>query len=216
MIIADHLKRIRHRPRGIIHVGAHLGEERDAYLALRPERIVWVEADPVLAKQLADSIAAQPSDVPQIVVEALVTDVDDDVRPFYLFSNERLSSSVFHSTQIKRDHWPSVRETGESLTLRTSRLDTALAAAGVEPESIDVIVFDVQGAELLALRGAGRFLDHAHFIEVEVSQEEIYEGAPLVGEVKSFLDAHGFAQVTSTTPWHGDIVFRLHRSMPEG
>jgi hypothetical protein len=72
---------------------------------------------------------------------------------------------------------------------------------------VDVLIVDIQGAELLALRGAGEFLSHVRYLEVELSKESIYEGAPLAGEVEAFLKAAGFVRETEM-PWHGDAVYR--------
>ena len=51
---------------------------------------------------------------------------------------------------------------------------------------------DTQGSELDILRGAVRAWDVRH-LEVEVAFNEIGDGAPLFGEVDSFLRANGFA-----------------------
>ncbi len=44
MIIVHHLRNVGYRPKGIVHVGAHFGQEREGYKSLNPELIVWVEA----------------------------------------------------------------------------------------------------------------------------------------------------------------------------
>jgi FkbM family methyltransferase len=200
MIIAGLLKDRRYRPRGIVHVGAHLAQEMDDYLALEPELIVWIEGDPDTAAKLRERV-----DERQVVIAALIADEDGRSLPFHRFSNEGMSSSVFRATHELTDHWPEVRETGEVLELETSRLDTVLTPLG-PPDAFDVLVFDIQGAELLAMRGAGAYLDAARFVESEVSIAEIYDGGPLVGEVEAFLLRRGFKRITDI-PWHGDVVF---------
>jgi len=52
---------------------------------------------------------------------------------------------------------------------------------------------DVQGFELEVLRGAVRTLSNIRWVYVECSFEEFYDGQPLVGEVTSWLDQHGFS-----------------------
>jgi FkbM family methyltransferase len=196
-----------YRPRGIVHVGAHVAEEMEHYLELGPALIVWVEADPAQVVRLETAIRRRESPIRQIAIEALVTDVDGQELDFHRFSNKGQSSSLFRATQTLHERWPDVRETGEVLRLTSSRLDTALRKASVGPDEIDVLALDIQGAELMALAGAGDYLSHAEFIETEVSQEEIYDGAPHAGAVEAVLADRGFRPVTKL-PWHGAAVFR--------
>jgi FkbM family methyltransferase len=196
-----------YQPRGIVHVGAHVAEEMELYLELGPALIVWVEADPAQAMRLGSAIRRRQAPIRQIAVEALIADVDGREFDFHRFSNKGQSSSVFRATSALYDHWPDVRETGEVLRLTSSRLDTALRGASVSPDEIDVLVLDIQGAELMALAGAGDYLGHAEFVETEVSQEEIYQGAPQADAVEAALAEHGFRRLTGL-PWHGSVAYR--------
>ena len=54
------------------------------------------------------------------------------------------------------------------------------------------VKLDLQGYELEALRGGTAALKSAVAVEVELSTVALYEGAPLLPEVVSFLDAHGY------------------------
>ena len=196
------------RPRGIVHVGAHAAQEMDEYLALQPDLIVWIEADPATFEGLRSIVEAAPvTRVRQIALNALVADRDGVRHDFHRFSNAGASSSVFTATPLLNETWPEVAATGEVVQLESRRLDGLLTGVGLRPEDVDVLVFDIQGAELLALRGAGPFLNAARIVEVEVSQESIYEGAPLAGEVDAFLTTIGFDRATDL-PWHGDAVYR--------
>jgi hypothetical protein len=51
---------------------------------------------------------------------------------------------------------------------------------------------DTQGAELKVLHGAGNALRNIRYIFTEVTRNELYEGAPSLQELVSFLDAVGF------------------------
>lgn len=214
MIVSHYLNKIGYRPRGIVHVGAHLADEMEHYIECEPNLIVWIEAFPKYANYIRGLIQNSNFDkTSQKVIEALVADSDGDKRDFFVFSNEGASSSIFRSTALLRETWPGVKETGEKLSLTTSRLDTALMANGVNAKDIDVLVFDIQGAEALAIKGAGVYLDSAMFVETEVSRASIYEGAPLVDEVISLMEARSFYPCTPI-PWHGDVVFSRVASDP--
>lgn len=208
MIIVDYLRSKGFFPKGVVHVGASLAGEMADYISLSPERIVWIEADPSVFARLKGSISEEAIKGPphQILINALVTDKDGDPVNFKLFSNNGESSSIFSSTDLLRSTWTDVHETGATLDLTSRRLDTLLTENGLQPTDIDVLIFDVQGAELLGLRGAGDFLRNAKFVEVESSLVEIYAGAPLAGEVDAYLTEHGFRRETPLQ-WHGDVVY---------
>ena len=52
---------------------------------------------------------------------------------------------------------------------------------------------DTQGFELEVLRGAGAALAEISLVRLELSTEDLYSGAPLIGEVIAFMYDHGFA-----------------------
>ena len=212
--LPETLRRLGYRPRGIVHAGAHFGEQMDIYLSLAPKRVVWIEADPDCVAALRKTVATVGGDAaPQTVIEALIAERDGDRRPFFRFSNAGESSSLFRATDLLRTTWPGLDETGEVLTLTTARLDTALRAHGCVPEAFDILVLDLQGAELLALQGAGEFLDAAEFLEIEVSSAPYYAGGALADEILTFLRERGFEPITPVHD-HGDTVFR-HSRRPE-
>jgi hypothetical protein len=56
----------------------------------------------------------------------------------------------------------------------------------------DILKLDLQGAELLALQGAGERIAEVTALIIEVEFNAIYEGQPLFGEVDAYLRRHGF------------------------
>jgi FkbM family methyltransferase len=214
MVLIDCLRRHGVQPRGIVHAGAHCAEEMDLYLGLGPALVVWIEADPALLPAIEARIAARAGNpTRQIAIQALITDRDGVATDFHRFSNDGASSSVFRDTPLLRETWPGLHRTGEVLSLPSSRLDTALRAHGVTPDHVDTLALDLQGAELLALRGSGAFLDQVEFLEAELSQERFYDGGAQADELAAFLAAHGFERITELHR-HGDTVFRAPGHAP--
>jgi FkbM family methyltransferase len=94
-------------------------------------------------------------------------------------------SSVFQATGVSNTNgW---RET--SITSVAARRVDSLVPEGCRP----YLKLDLQGYELEALHGASGTLGFAVAVEVELSTVRLYEGAPLLPEVLSFLDARGFS-----------------------
>lgn len=207
MIVNKYLKATRFKVKVGVHVGAHVAGEAQKYETLGIERLIWFEADDEAAHWARETLARRPEGPTEhILVEALVSDVDGVDTEFHVFNNHGGSSSMFRATKRLHQYWPKLRETGQVKRIRSARLDTLLDQLSVDPVDVGLLVFDVQGAELLCLRGAGRYLDEATFVEVEVSKEEIYAGGALATEVDALLVQRGFTLV-SDVPWHGDAVY---------
>ncbi len=81
--------------------------------------------------------------------------------------------------------------------------------ASVHLATIDLLWMDIQGAELMALRGLGQDLNQVKLIHTEVEFFEIYKDAPLYGDIKRFLNQNGFLLVgfTQFGAFSGDAVF---------
>ncbi len=79
---------------------------------------------------------------------------------------------------------------GNSLEVQTETLQTFCDANGLK--TIDFIHLDVQGAELLVMKGAGIFIDRIHAIWMEVEHIALYKNQPLRKEVEAFMKANGF------------------------
>jgi len=80
--------------------------------------------------------------------------------------------------------WGKVEKT---LTIKTRRLDDI-----AELPNIDFLKMDIQGTELMALRGARRKLAQCIAIQVEVSFMTLYKSQPTYGELDLELRAQGF------------------------
>jgi FkbM family methyltransferase len=88
-------------------------------------------------------------------------------------------------------------------------LDEWAARNGSPP--IELMKFDIQGAELKALRGAERMLrESTLLVYSEIWFNAVYEGAPLYSEIDAFLRTQGFALYDMYKPKydpHGLLVW---------
>lgn len=66
-------------------------------------------------------------------------------------------------------------------------------------EKIDLIHMDVQGAELMVLRGAGTYLDETKAIWLEVEAVSLYKDQPLKKDIEAFMAQHDFIKVVDKT-----------------
>jgi FkbM family methyltransferase len=59
-------------------------------------------------------------------------------------------------------------------------------------ETVDYIKIDVQGAELMALKGGERLLEQVLFIQSEVEFQELYENQPMFADLDIYLRSRNF------------------------
>lgn len=193
----------------IVHVGAHKGQEAALYERWGASRVVWIEADPETAKGLRTHLSARSgkgegllarlmrfSPTRHEVIEALIGNEDNKPTDFFVFSNDGESSSIFRKAQLNEDRHAHVVETGQVRQLSMRTLDQLLPENGVDLQSVDILTLDVQGAELLCLKGAAELLRHVQLLEVEVSQFQWYTGGVLLSELDLWLRAGGFHRLT--------------------
>lgn len=187
--------------KGALHIGAHDCEELDFYakLGLGPNDICWIDA-------LNEKVEKNKEKGISNIYQAVVTDKDDDTVEFNV-SNNGQSSSIFDfgTHALYHDcYFESKR------TLKTSRIDTLFKKYNWPDEKYNFWNLDIQGAELLALKGAGQCLKNVDVIYVEINTEQVYKGCPHVTEIDSYLASYGFSRIL-TSMWKaenwGDAVY---------
>jgi FkbM family methyltransferase len=209
-LIRHHLLRLRTlRGKTIVHVGAHRGQEAMDYQAWGAARVVWIEADPETARGLRQHLASLKdhpkgwlqrflgfSATEHRVIEALIGDEDGKLTDFHVFSNDGESSSIFRKAAEADARHAAIVETGTVRQLAMRSLDRLLPENGIALDSVDILVLDVQGAELLCLCGATALLSHITMLESEVATTPWYEGGVLLPELDIWLGKHGFRRRT--------------------
>ena len=196
----------------LVHVGAHLAQERTRYEDAGLEKILWIEGSPTTYSKLSKLIEQQNKDnldhrrvARHAASCALMTDMDGEELTLKGFSNDGMSSSIFATGEAMKKRWPTIQETGLGETCKTFRLDTLMAGQDFI-EKIDVLVVDVQGAELVVLKGASTCLAQARAVICEVSSRPYYEGGVLYPELAALLKSCGF-EPQSVPRRHGDMLF---------
>lgn len=191
-------------PKGVLHVGANIGEEAPVYNELGIERQTWVEGNRSLLPKLKENVLVGPN---KAVLEFLAGEEDKDVI-FHISNNAGQSSSVLELGTHRFAHPEVIYNRHEMAPMR--RLDTFFER---HPELIadcDFLNIDVQGYELNVLKGMGDLLKQFKWAYLEVNKEELYEGCALVQELDMYLLGFGFKRVETlwcgNTGW-GDALF---------
>jgi FkbM family methyltransferase len=179
---------------GIVHVGAHWGEEFQDYARHGLRKQHWVEADPDAFEILKKRIGSQPG---VNLYNACISDEEKEVT-FNVANNDGQSSSFLELGTHKKIH-PSVKYIKKHV-LKTVRMDKLF-----HPQQLDEVNFlaiDVQGAELQVLKSMGVLLNGINYIYLEVNKKETYKGCALVQDIDNYL-FDDFKRV-ETAEWVGD------------
>lgn len=176
---------------GCVHVGAHEGQEAQTYVDCRIDKVAWIEANPATLPALR----AHVEPFGHSVIEACVGETTGAPVTFHVaeadnYSNRGQSSSIL-PLGTHRDRHPEVSYVAD-LAMQTTTLDDLCDAHNIGGPGWDLLVADVQGAELLVLRGAQRMLEHVTLVYLEVNIEPLYEGCGLFDEVDELLVDAGF------------------------
>jgi FkbM family methyltransferase len=174
--------------KGVIHVGANSGQERDLY-NLFGLRVLWIEPVSDIFRQLQLNIAGYAS---QQAVQALVTNEDDKEYEFHITNNAGESSSIY-ALKDHREIWPEVSVV-KSEKLISTRLDTLLKSANHDAALYDTLIMDTQGSELLVLKGAVDLLARLRFVKAEAADFESYEGCCVADDLRGYLEPYGFRE----------------------
>lgn len=188
--------------KGVLHIGAHECEELSFYHRMGiSDKIVWIDAIPSKVDQ------ARMRGIPN-VYNAVMTDKDDQDVEFNI-SNNGQSSSVLELGTHLQEH-PHIFYI-DKINLKTITIDTFFERNQLDASNYDFWNFDIQGAELMALRGSVQSIRHAKVIYLEVNEKELYKGCGLMSEIDAFLSTYHFKRVlTYMTPhgW-GDAMYIL-------
>lgn len=170
----------------VLHLGANTGQEAETYHKLGAKRVIWVEAIRPVYDGLCRHIAAFPN---QVAIHACISDKLEEVE-MKVTNNAAQSSSILDFGTHATEH-PTVKVI-RTEKMMASTVESILAAAGHCLLPGAFLNIDLQGAELMALRGMEGlmpFFDHAY---IEVNVQHLYKGCPLVGEIDDFMMKHGF------------------------
>ena len=197
---------------GVIHVGAHRGEEIFYYEKLGAKKIIWVEPNPDVFKEMEVFLTDASACVESTAFEYAVSNVDHEEVNFHLYygpdagwlvGNKGCSSLLKAKGRFESWHKKTIK-------VETITIDTLMEENGYTVSDFQLLNLDVQGAELLALEGASKVLDNIKYISTEATwNNPDYIGNVMYDELKSFLESKGYIEeeIINHGPDWGDALF---------
>ncbi len=183
-------------PKGVVHVGAHEGAEVELYLKLGFTKILLIEANPLHAENLVRKFA----NTAEVKVVHCAATSEPGFLELNVTSGDGQSSSIL-ALGKHSEIYPTIKVESRVKVLANT-IDNIILENQLQFEDYNFLNIDIQGAELLALTGAAKLLEHIDAINTEVNFAELYEGCAIFYDLEAFLLEKGMKRVCVTTPWH--------------
>lgn len=195
-LLPFHIKQIElmclFNPHGVIHVGAHQGQEVPLYQSKKLKSIHLFEPQSKIAFDLRQRFAGQDN----IVVYPVALGSSERKAPIFkeVSSSPNLSSSssLLRPKQHLEDYAYISFEENPTEFVTQSPLDS------FEIDDADLMVIDTQGYELEVLKGSTRTLRNIKWLIFEYWQNEAYEGCPTENDLLFFVKEQGFIPLMKT------------------
>jgi FkbM family methyltransferase len=180
---------------GSFHIGAHECEESQFYnqLGLNPEDVIWIDAIPSKVNE------ATKRGIPN-VYNALITEKDDEEIIFNISNNVQSSSVLEFGTHSEEHPWVVYVD---KINLKSITIDTFFERNNIDASKYNFWNFDIQGAELMALKGATNSIKYAKALYLEVNEKELYKNCGLIADIDTFLLQYNFKRVLTNITQHG-------------
>ena len=181
------------KPTGILHIGAHMLEERNIYINNNITNIIWVEANPNIFNKILPYKSKTEN-----FYNYIICDVDDETKSLFVTNNGQSSSIL--ELNVHKLHYPEICVT-ETVNVPTKTLDTLIEENNINLQDFNFLNIDIQGAELLALKGFTKHIHKLKYIYIEINTNTLYKDCSLVNEIDTFLLNFNFKRVeTAMTP----------------
>jgi FkbM family methyltransferase len=179
---------------GVIHIGAHYGQEYDSYIQAKIRNMIFFEPLKDNFKILLNNIKLS-DDIKAYNIA--LGNVMGEIDMFIETANKGMSSSILEPEEhiIK---YPTIVFNNKE-TVLIDKLDNIL----YDRDKFNFINIDVQGYELEVLKGAINSLKYVDCIMTEINKVHLYKEGVLEDELDSFLFNLNFVRVE--TEWNGDI-----------
>ena len=202
--------------KGVIHIGAHVGQEAHWYYSKVGTNCVHIEANPAIMPRLQKNVGM----FGHTSIQAVLWNAAGEERDFFFTDNDSLSASVVgnltehNQRTFVNEHCP--QSSGSTKLITTDWASLCAQHPQLCNPTYDMLVIDTQGAEYQVVEGiiestkrgpALLGIQQFRRIVVECSNVELYEGQKLQPELEELLVAHGFVNQANQHPVHGDVLY---------
>lgn len=185
---------------GVIHIGAHYGEEYEDYVKMGIPYMMFFEPVKATCEKLMEKVVC--SDKVQVYRIALGNRTGIAEMYIEKANNGQSNSLLAPGTHLTQ--YPQIPFVGKEQVV-VMELDSIV----FDHSKFNMINIDAQGYELEVFKGAVKTLSNIDIIYSEINTEQVYQGCCQVEELDEFLGGFGFKRVlTDLSPksW-GDALY---------
>jgi len=172
---------------GVIHIGAHYGEEYELYNHCGIDKQLWFEPLESNFNVLKNMIG----NINDIILEKYALGNENKEMQMYVETVNRSQSSSLLKPKIHLTQYPMIKF-DKTENVQMTRLDDYLQDKDYDYNFINI---DVQGYELEVFKGAEKTLQNIDYIISEINRAELYENCVQSYELDIFLGQFGFRRV---------------------
>ena len=173
--------------RGVIHIGAHYGDEYEKFRSLGVKNFLFFEPNPTTFKKLEEHIASCDTEGVNITMVNVALGHRDieDATMYVETANKGMSCSLMKPKKHV-DLYPNITF-DSTIEVQQTFLDKYFYESDLDISDFNMINIDVQGYELEVFKGAVGVLSDIDYVMTEVNLDELYEGCPMLGDLDEFL-----------------------------
>jgi FkbM family methyltransferase len=179
--------------KGVIHIGAFYGQEKNKYTNLGINNVIWIEANPNYEGIIRENVGNDK------IIIAGVGNVNNTLK-FNVANNGQSSSFLEFGTHL--DEHPGINFS-EKIDVPVKRMVNIIDEYNININEYNFLNLDIQGYELEAFKGFDNLLNNFDFIYCEVNEKELYIGCPLINDIDDYLNAFNFKRVSTNMTGHG-------------
>lgn len=173
-------------PEGVIHVGAHEGQEYQEYLSAGIENMMFFEPVEVNFMRLVHNV---PISGKVQAFNMALGNMTGEIDMFIEKENKGMSCSILEpKLHLEQYNWITFKDKER---VKIDSLDNI----SFKRSDFNILNIDVQGYELEVLKGATETLKSIDAIFIEVNKVEMYKGCALIADIDLFLSVHCFNRV---------------------
>lgn len=201
--LTDLIKKYSLKITGVIHVGAHHGEEVPEYHKNGIKDIILIEPCAPAFKVLQNKFAGHHH---IRLVHCACAAVDGTAQMFTETANKGQSNSLLQPARHLQ-HYPDIAFTGTE-QVKVMRLDGIMKMIPAA-ERYNTINMDVQGAEGAVIIGAKETLQYIDYVYTEVNEDSahLYKNATKISDLDELLKDFKRVETSWTQQGWGDALY---------
>lgn len=182
---------------GVIHVGAHYGQEVPTYKKMGIKKIVLIEPQHHCIPKLKKIPGVE---IHHLACGSRIDRIEMHISP----QNQGQSNSLLRPALHRKQH-PDI------IFTHTEWVDVVPLDLVFYNTDCDLLVMDVQGYELEVLKGAKKTLEIIDWVYTEVNRDETYVGCARVEQLDAFLTDFVRIETKWVGIW-GDALYKRKQS----